>query len=125
MPAVAGRISHGVLYLTHSADAHVKGVRSAPSPVQHLRGQFHSEASAFSLAAQSAGGGGVVRRWDPLVRDALVLDVIVSRTLLGPEIPRLCRAVLRRGDESVTTITLYKLISFFHVTTDRNSYFAS
>lgn len=76
--AVAGRTSHGVPYLTRSADAHVKGVRSAPSPVQHLRGQFHGEASAFSLAAQSAGGGGVVRRWDPLVRDALVLDVVVS-----------------------------------------------
>lgn len=90
-------IDNTISYLTHSTDAHVKGICPASCPIQHLRGQFNSEASSFGLAPQCTGCWGVIRHWDPLIGDTLVLDVIVCWTLLSPEITWCCWAVLGGG----------------------------
>lgn len=100
-------LHYAILYLTHSTDAHVKGIRPASCPIQHLGGQFNSETSPFSLASQCTRSWGVIRCWDPLIRDTLVLDVIVGWTLLGPEITWLCGAVLGRTTRTRTEVGVW------------------
>lgn len=84
-------------YLTNSVDTHVEGILTAARSIQHLRSKFNGKASVFGLTLQGTGRQWVVRSWDPLISRTLVLYVIVGRTLLGPEISRVYRAVLKEA----------------------------
>lgn len=90
-------------HLTDAADTHVQGVRVAASPVQDLGCQLHNHVLSPRLTPEGAGRGGVVMPRQPLVVAALVLDVVVGRALLGPEVLCVRRAVLEAESKATRT----------------------
>lgn len=83
--------------LADPADAHIQGLCVATCSVQHFRGQFHHQARALGFALEGAGVVWVIVHRQPLVVLTLQLHVGVSRTLLGTEITRVWRAILRNN----------------------------
>lgn len=90
-------------HLTDATDTHVQGVRVAASPVQDLGCQLHDHVLSPRLALEGTGGGGVIVPWQPLVVAALILDIIVGRALLGPEVLCVRRAVLEAERKATRT----------------------
>ena len=91
-------VGHTLRYLTDPADAHVKGVCSAARAIQDLGRQLQHQVLAPRLALEGTGRDRVVDDGHPFMRQALVLDVVVCRALLRPEVPRLFWAVLEGGE---------------------------
>lgn len=81
-------------YLTNATDTHVQGVSVATSSIQDLGCQLHDQVMSACVTLECAGGSGIIVSWKPLVVTPLILDIIVGRALLSPEILCIGRAVL-------------------------------
>lgn len=83
-------------YLAQAADAHVQGFSVAPCPIQNFWCQLHNQSCSSGLALQWAWVVRVIRDRKPLIQLPLVLDVVVSRALLGTKITCFWWAVLQK-----------------------------
>lgn len=95
----------GVAYLTNAADAHVQGVRAAASSIQDLGCQLHYQVVSPGMTLERTGYSRIVIPGKPFVVTPLILDVIVGGALLGSEVLRIWRAVLRAEKKGHTHIT--------------------
>ena len=73
-------------HLTDATDAHVQRVCVAACSIQHLGSQLHDHVLPPCMTLERAGCSGVVVPWEPLVVVPLILDVVVGRALLSPEV---------------------------------------
>lgn len=83
-------------YLAQATDAHVQGFCVAPCPIQNFRCKLHNQSHSPGLALQRARVVRVVGHGQPLIQLPLVLDVVVSRALLGTKIACFWWAVLQK-----------------------------
>lgn len=95
----------GVAYLTNSTDAHVQGICAAASSIQDLGCQLHYQVLSPCMTLERTGGRRIVIPGKPFIITPLILDVIVGRALLGSEVLRVRRAVLRAEEKGHTHIT--------------------